>query len=92
METFEDGTCRRMKIQTKTTDSWFEASVPLIRTVFHFFGELVVLQQGAHVPIGCLRHDGFHLTPIPAETEIKISEPEDLVELGGGISCDYKKQ
>lgn len=58
------------------------------RTVFHFLGELVVLQQRAHITSSCAVHDGLHVCPGLTQTEVKIADPEDLIKSCGDISYD----
>lgn len=63
-----------------------EASASCVHTFFHFLGELIVLQQRAHVAASCAAHDGLHFSPVSVQPEVKVSEPEDLVEPRGDVS------
>ena len=60
-------------------------AAPCLLTSLHLAGELVVLQQGLHAGAEVLLQDGLHGRPPPAQAEVEVPEPEDLVEAGGDI-------
>ena len=57
-------------------------------TVLHLLGQLVVLQQRSHVSARCALHEGLHVRPLLTQPEVKVSEPEDLVEPRGDVGCN----
>lgn len=61
------------------------------RTVVYLFGELVVLQQGAHFTARYAAQDVLHLGSLLAQPKVKIPEPEDLVESRRDVSCNRRK-
>lgn len=61
------------------------AAAPGLLTSLHLTGELVMLQQGLHAGARVLPQDGLHGRPPPAQAEVEVSEPEDLVEAGGDV-------
>ena len=44
-----------------------------------------MLQQGLHAGAKVLLQDGLHGCSPPAQAEVEVSEPEDLVEAGGDV-------
>ena len=62
-----------------------------MRTLPHLLGQLVVLQQRAHVGVVLPGDDGLHRRPVLAQPEVEVSEPEHLVEPGGDVGCDRKE-
>lgn len=61
-----------------------------MHTFLHFLGELIVLQQRAHIATYCGAYDGLHLTPVFIQPKVKVSKPEDLIESCSDISCSEK--
>lgn len=73
---------------SRTSERWSFVCL----TVLQFLGELVVLQQSAHIAPYCPRHDGLHVGSLFTQPEVEISEPEDLIEAWGDVGCRNRKQ
>lgn len=90
LETFKDGTWSTFTQWGSITHNNLKISAEVftreLHTVLHLLGELVVLQQRSHVSAHCALHDGLHVRPLFTQPEVKISEPEDLVEPRGDVS------